>query len=153
MSVNQPANKSVHTLLVPTSNITLLIPSAIVAEVITVSNLFPQPASPEWCAGLASWRNRAIPVISIEALAGKSYVPPGPRSKFVVFFPLPGCHESQFFAVQSLSEPQPNNISETKDIMVDTPKLPIAAAALNMGSAIGVIPDLEYLKNLLYPSA
>lgn len=152
MSAQQAAGQSVHTLLIPTTSFSLLIPSANIAEVIIVSNLSPLPAGPDWCAGLAVWRNRAIPVISLEVLTGKSYVPPSPRSKYVVFFPLPGCHESQFFAIQSLSEPQPNSVTDTKGIIVKTPDMPIAASALNMGSAIGIIPDLNWLKTTLYPS-
>ncbi len=153
MSTSQAASQSVHTLLVPTSSEALLISSAVVAEVITVSNLVPLPAGPDWCPGLAAWRNRALPVISIEALMGKPYVPPGPRSKFVVFFPLPGCHESQFFAIQSLSEPQPNNISDTAGMVAETPNLPIAASALNLDGVIAIIPDLNWLKETLYPSS
>lgn len=151
MSSSQVVNQSVHTLLVPTITESLLIPSAVVAEVVTVSNLVPLPAAPDWCSGLAAWRNRALPVISIEVLTGKPYVPPGPRSKFVVLFPLPGCHESQFFAIQSLTEPQPNNISDTKGMVVKTPNLPLAAAALNLDGSIAIIPDLVWLKETLYP--
>jgi len=151
VSSSQVINQSVHTLLLPTTNEYLLIPSAVVAEVVTVSNSVPLPAGPDWCSGLIAWRNRALPVISIEVLTGKPYVPPGPRSKFVVFFPLPGCHESQFFAIQSLTEPQPNNISDTKGKVVKTPSLPIAASALNLDGVIGIIPDLVWLKETLYP--
>ncbi len=153
MSSSQVVNQSVHTLLVPTITESLLIPSAVVAEVIIVTNLVPLPAGPDWCSGLAAWRNRALPVVSIEVLTGKPYVPPGPRSKFVVFFPLPGCHESQFFAIQSLTEPQPNNISDTKGMVVKTPNLPLAASALNLDGVIGIIPDLVWLKETLYPTS
>ncbi len=146
-------NQSVHTLLVPTITESLLIPSAVVAEVVIVTNLVPLPAGPDWCSGLAAWRNRALPVVSIEVLTGKPYVPPGPRSKFVVFFPLPGCHESQFFAIQSLTEPQPNNISDTRGMVVETPNLPLAASALNLDGVIGIIPDLVWLKETLYPTS
>jgi len=152
MSIQQAASQSVHTLLVPTTGISLLIPSAIIAEVVTVSNLTRLPAGPDWCAGLAAWRNRTIPVISVEVLTGKNFMPPGPRSKYVVFFPLPGCHESQFFAIQSVSEPQPNNISDTSKMITEKPDLPIAAAALKLENATGIIPDLNWLKSVLYPS-
>ncbi len=152
MSSSQVVSQSVHTLLVPTTAEALLIPSAVVAEVVTVSNLVPLPAGPDWCSGLVAWRNRALPVISIEVLTGRPYVPSGPRSKFVVFFPLPGCHESQFFAIQSLTEPQPNNISDTKGMVVKTPNLPIAASALNLEGVVAIIPDLEWLKETLYPA-
>ncbi|MFV1992850.1 MAG: chemotaxis protein CheW [Acidiferrobacterales bacterium] len=153
MSSSQVINQSVHTLLVPTTAESLLIPSAVVAEVVTVSNLIPLPAGPDWCSGLITWRSRALPVISIEVLTGRPYAPPGPRSKLVVFFPLPGCHESQFFAIQSLTEPQPNNISDTKGMVVKTPSLPIAASALNLDGVIGIIPDLVWLKETLYPAS
>ena len=152
MSSSQVISQSVHTLLVPTTSGSLLIPSAVVAEVVTVSNLVPLPAGPDWCSGLAAWRNRALPVISIEVLTGKPYAPPGPRSKYVVLFPLHGCHESQFFAIQSLTEPQPNNISDTKGMVVKTPNLPIAASALNLEGVVAIIPDLEWLKETLYPA-
>jgi hypothetical protein len=151
MSVQQAVNQSVHTLLIPTTTYSILIPSANIAEVITVSNLSPLPAGPDYCAGLAAWRNRAIPVISMEVLAGMAYAPPGPRSKYVVFFPLPGCHESQFFAIQSLSEPQPNNIADTEGMITEKPDTPLAAAALKLETATGIIPDLNWLKTMLYP--
>jgi len=153
MSVKQAVSQSVHTLLVPTTTFSLLIPSAIIAEVVIVTNLSPLPAGPNWCAGLAAWRNRVIPVISLEVLTGSNYTPPGPRSKYVVFFPLPGCHESQFFAIQSLSEPQPKNISDTEGMIIEKPDTPLAAAALKLETATGIIPDLKWLKTMLYPSA
>lgn len=144
---------SVHTLLIPTQHTSLLVPSATIAEVINPVNLIRQPYSPAWCVGLIGWRAHAVPIISLEILEGKPAPTPGPRSKYVIFFPFPGCNPWEFFGILSSAEPQPHTIVDTSEMRTETPKLPYAASALNMNNNIAVIPDMAKLKAAFFPLA
>jgi len=145
------ANRPVHSLLIPTASVHVLVPSATIAEVINVAPLGRLPCAPDWCLGVIGWRQRAVPVISLEALLGKGVSAPTPRSKIMVFFPLPGCQEGQFFGVLSTAEPQPHTIDSVDGIVTESPHPRYFAAALRVGGVTAGIPDLKALKATLYP--
>ena len=144
------AAQAIHTLLIPTNSMSLLTPSAIVAEVVNVPQISPLPFSPDWVIGVTAWRQRAVSVISFEALLGDRIVPPNAHSKIMVFFPLPGREESDFFGIITSSEPQPHTIGNTEGMLTETPDNRFIAAALRLGNTVVGIPDMEALKQAFY---
>lgn len=143
---------SVHVLTIPTSVAPLVVASATVAEVVNVTALSQQPGTPDWCLGILDWRSQGVPVVSMERLMGQEAVPPGPRSKIIVFFPLPGRRDHEFFGVLTTAEPQPHSLVDDEVVSVTLPfESPFAAAGIQIGSQAGMVPDLEVLKRALYP--
>lgn len=146
--------RSVHLVEIPTASFPLLVPSATVAEVINVPELSPLPFSPQWVLGVLGWRTTAIAVVSIEALLASSAAAPGPRSKVIVFYPLPGRGEREFFGVLSVREPQPHVIDEGSGLIpsptgvVDSP---FVAATVRLREKTLLIPDLDALEAAFYP--
>ena len=144
------ATQAVHTLLIPTASMSLLTPSAIVAEVVNVPQILPVPFSPPWVIGAIAWRQRAVSVVAFEALLGDKVAAPNSHSKIMIFFPLPGRKETEFFGIMTSSEPQPHTIGNTEGMLHEAPESRFIAAALRLGNTIAGIPDMEVLKKTFY---
>lgn len=146
---------SMHALILPTSRVPLLVPSTMTAEIMTVPKLSPLPFSEPWVLGVAGWRKRAIAVVSFEILLGDR-VPPviHPRSKVVIFQPLQGHSEWDFFGLLASADPQPYTISDTTELRPsETPvNSPIVGATVTIGRTAVVIPDMEAVQRMMYPT-
>lgn len=143
----------IHALSIPTKVGALLVPSATIAEVVNVSDMTPVPLGPAWLLGAISWRTLAVPVVSLEALFGKAPAPPSSASKAVIFYPLNGRAQWEYFALLSSAEPRPQPVdaSAVSVAAADLPTSPYIAAGLTMGGAPLYIPDFEGLKKAFYP--
>jgi chemosensory pili system protein ChpC len=143
----------IHALSIPTAVGTLLVPSATIAEVVNISTITPIPLAPVWSLGVISWRTLGVPVVSFEAMFGQAVKSPTVLSKAVVFYPLAGRAQTEFFAILSSAEPRP----QTVDVGVVTleaselPHSPYVAGGLKIGGSPFWIPDLEGLKKTFYP--
>lgn len=149
--MNQTAGTPIHSLEIPTTSVQLLVPSASVAEVANVGQLTPLPQAPVWVAGLFGWRLRAIPVISFETMVDNT--PPwiGPKSKILIFFPIPGRKETDFFGILSASEPQPHQILTTDHTPAQMPKeSPFIAGGINLRGRVVAIPNMAAMGSVFY---
>jgi chemotaxis signal transduction protein len=144
----------IHALEIPLASISLLVPSASVAEVATLASISPVPFSPPWLIGVVGWRTLAVPVMSFEALlTGKPAVPTS-QSRIVVLYPLPGRGSGDFLGVLTASEPRPRTIEAAAAVAVnasDLPSSPYIASGLRVESRAMGIPNFEALKRVLYP--
>ena len=142
-----------HLLEIPLGRFPLLVPSATIAEVVSMSALAALPCSPAWVLGVLGWRNHAVPVVSFEALLAGTPPQRGRRDKVVVFYPLPGRSDAEFFGIASTREPQPHLIIEGNEILaspagaVDSPYV---GATVKLGAATLLIPDFEALNAAFY---
>ncbi len=155
----------VHALEVPTRAVSLLVPSACVAEVVSPTALVSVPLSPEWVVGVMGWRLRPVPVISIEHLMGRGSSASGMEradarlearrrnaGKIVVFYPLPGRKPWEFFGIIAAAEPQSRVVdSNALAESVDVPGNIYIASALRLGDSILSIPDMDALSAAFYP--
>lgn len=144
----------IHSLEIPLNGPSLLVPSAAVAEVINPTELSPVPGAPPWVLGVFGWRSHPVPVISFEALTGQPVPKPAAGSKLVIFYPITGARDSEFYAVLSLSEPRPQSITEDSIEPEDPERLPdtpYIAAGLKSKGRLLVIPDFEALGRAFYP--
>ncbi|OGI42014.1 MAG: hypothetical protein A2150_05650 [Candidatus Muproteobacteria bacterium RBG_16_64_11] len=143
----------VHALEIPTGAMALLVPSACIAEVINPSDVAPLPCAPAWVTGVIGWRSRAVPLVSFERLLDSPGNAPTARSKFIVFYPLPGCRPWEFFAIQSTAEPQ-THVLDNADAPATSTELSgsrFIAMGLKLGREVLAIPDFAALKAALYP--
>jgi len=145
-----------HTLIVPTQTHSLLIPSAMTAEVINVPTITQIPFSQPWVLGAVAWRRRAVSVISWEMMLGAREEPPVfNRSKLVVFHPLQGRNKWEFFALFASSDPQPHMVDNTGGLMSSSKTAvdsPFIAAMTTIGKQEIAIPNMAELARTLYPS-
>lgn len=148
------AQQSIHLIEIPTDRLPLLVPSATIAEVINVGELSPLPLAPPWILGVTGWRTKAVVVVSFEALLAGTVSAPGPRSKIIVFYPLPGTKEGDFFAVLSARDPQPHVIDSNSDLIPSAAgavESDYVAATVKLREKTLLIPDMGGLKAVFYP--
>lgn len=146
------AHNPVHALEIPNHALSLLMPSACMAEVVPYADLAAVPQAPSWLFGVLGWRMRPVPVISYEALAGGDPVAPGPRSRVVVLYPLPGREPWEFLGVISSSEPQSRLITADAVPVTVQDVYPCIASGLRFNDRTVGIPDFTALARLLYPT-
>jgi chemotaxis signal transduction protein len=131
-----------------------LVPSATIAEVINVGELSPLPLAPPWILGVTGWRTKAVVVVSFEALLAGTVTTPGPRSKIIVFYPLPGTNDGDFFAFLSARDPQPHVIDSNSDLVPNAAgavESDYVAATVKLREKTLLIPDMGALKTVFYP--
>jgi chemosensory pili system protein ChpC len=148
-SVNDADLGPIQSVLIPTANATLLVPSTSVAEVAGVTSVSQTPAAPAFVLGVCNWRGLRLPVLSWEVLTGAGSAQPGPRSRLVVFYPLPGCDRLDFFAVLSTAAPQSRPIN--RDQLIAEPGAAqdgaYVASSCRIGDTAVVIPDLKAIRD------
>lgn len=143
-----------HSLEVPLDGITLIVPSAVVAEVINPLTLAPVPFSQPWLKGVIGWRTLAVPVISFEALVGMPEPASPAAGKIVIFYPLSGRSDWEFFGMFATAEPRPQALTHSEPVATDSelPNLPYIAAGLKVGGKLMLIPDMDEMKKVFYPA-
>jgi chemotaxis signal transduction protein len=145
------ARDPVHALEVPTDNLPLLLPSACMAEVVALSQLAHIPFAPPWLLGVLGWRLRPVPVVSYDILVGGAGQAPGPRTRVVVLYPLPGRKAWEFVGILSSSEPQSRVIDSGVAPTAIEDSYRYIAAALKFDERTVGIPDFAALAKVLYP--
>ncbi len=152
--MNRKATERVHALEIPINGLSLLVPTAGTAEVVNVPELTPIPFSQEWLVGAIGWRMQAIPVVSFESLMGGAAHSPAPGSKIVIFYPLTGRREWEFFGILSSAEPRPHAVDNSALTAnpADLPDTPYIAAGLKLEGRLMAIPNMDALKAVFYPS-
>ncbi len=147
-----PIQDRIHTMIVPLVSSYLLVPSALIAEVINIAGFIRVPRSEKWMLGLLNWRARPVPVVSFDFFLTSDLPPAGPRSKIVIFYPLPGRKPWDFFGVLTSGEPQPRTFSDAEAVSntIENDN-PYAAVKVKLETFVACIPNLETLKAAFYP--
>lgn len=146
------AEERIHTLEIPLSGGSLLVPSAAVAEVMNPLPLIPVPGAPPWVLGAMGWRSHPVPVVSFEGLLGQPVPGITSLSKLVVFYPLAGPRNWEFYALLAAFEPRPQPVAniEAED-PARLPDTPFIAAGVKVKDRVLFIPDFEGLRSAFYP--
>jgi chemotaxis signal transduction protein len=156
MKPRAPAGPRLHSLELPLKGLTLIVPSASVAEVINPIDMTPVPFGEPWLKGVIGWRTLAVPVISLEVLLGTA--PPAPpeivKGKIVIFYPLSGRKEWEFYALLVAAEPRPQVVDGSQAVAGQAEFLesPYIAAGLRIGEQLMLVPNLGALRKTFYPT-
>ena len=133
----------VRCLVVPSDPGFLVIPSAAVAEVVTL--VLNEDSAEGNLLGVMAWRGVQVPVYSMEGLAGMSVPVFGKRSKAFVFYPWKGMDKNTFFAIASLHDPRPRILSsdDIKTSDDDQSENAFIRASFRFDGEPALIPDLQ----------
>ncbi len=147
------AGPRLHALEVPLEGMTLLVASASVAEVVNPSSLTAVPFSEPWLLGVIGWRTLAVPVVSFEALLGAPAPAGHSGGKILIFYPMSGRKEWEFYGVLATAEPRPQALDDSLPAVTEAelPDSPYIASGLKIASQSMLIPNLEVLKKAFYP--
>jgi chemosensory pili system protein ChpC len=142
-----------HSLEIPLEGVTLIVPSAAVAEVINPIHMTPVPFSEPWLKGVIGWRTLAVPVVCLEVLLGAAAPVDIASGKIVIFYPLNGRKDWEFYALLATAEPRPQVLdgSQPAAERSELPDSPYIAAGLKINDRVMLIPDPDALKKTFYP--
>ncbi len=142
----------VYSLLIPLADARLLVPRSCVAEVIGFQAPAPMEGAPPWYLGLVNWSARTVPLVSFEGACGATVLPPGGRSRIVVFHALGGRIESGYIAIVSQGFPQlvrvSNDVVRADNSRGFSERSPVLCQ-VRMLNEIPLIPDLERLELMI----
>ncbi len=70
----------VRCLALPIAGEQILVPNAVVAEVVAADTVSPLSGDPEWLLGSLTWRGSVLPLVCMEAAVGGIRLEAGARS-------------------------------------------------------------------------
>ncbi|MGB5177799.1 MAG: chemotaxis protein CheW [Gammaproteobacteria bacterium] len=139
----------IRSLWVPLRQMNLLLPNVAVAEISSYRAPTHLEGMPEWFLGMVPWRERDIPVISLEAVCGLA-VPSNPVfSRLMIVNSVKPDSTLKHFAIVTAGLPGLIQFgNDTADEVVDDAYDGLKCI-VRIGSEQAVIPDLPYLQGLL----
>lgn len=106
-------------LLVPLKVDHLLLPNAMVAEVVNYQAPEPIQGAPAWLKGCVAWRGEIVPLVSVEPLAGLAENALGHRARIVVCTSLGEGSRLTYFGLMAQAIPRLVRITSTSLEPVD----------------------------------
>lgn len=145
----------VRAVWVPLEDGYLLLPNALVAEVVLYNPPRPVPKTPDWLLGLASWRGQQVPLVSFERLIGRGRPRPGNKSRILVLYGLGSLAERlPYYGLLSVGMPRLYRASaQTLKPDAHQETFPAVAQGVLVGEGINQrpawIPDVDYLAEVI----
>jgi chemosensory pili system protein ChpC len=138
-------------LLLPVTGQLLVVPTAVVAEIIPRRELVPPEGAPPWILGHVKWHQSMVPVLCFEALNGQSVDDEDSGSRIVIIATLDAQSGQHHYAL--LTRGVPNLLRLTPDDIhqVDG-AVPGAAERMKVRvhGQTAAIPDLDYIERSLF---
>ncbi len=141
--------EKVRSLWVPLREMNLLLPNVAVAEIGSYRVPEAQDDTPEWFLGTVKWRERSIPVISLEAVCGLN-VPSNPVfSRLMVVNSVTLDSPVEHYAIVTAGLPGLIQFGEDTADEVLEYEHDSLQCLVRIGNEEAMIPDLEYLQRML----
>ena len=145
------ASQAVRSLLIPMGAGTLVLPNAAVAEIIAYRAPEPVPDAPEWLLGMLAWREQRIPLLSFEAVAGRSPPAVGPQTHIAVLNAIGGRPDLRFFSM--LMEGIPRLVRVDKGVITaaedsGSDAIPAVLCNVIVHGERAMIPDMDALEEM-----
>jgi chemosensory pili system protein ChpC len=145
----------VRSIELPIADDAVVIPGAMLAEVLSFEELERVEDAPDWILGTVLWRGRELPVISL-ALTSDRRAVDGKQaqraSKLAVVYALAACDELRCYAVACSGVPRPVLASELSVRVCSTAghvdRL-FAGQAVRVDGKHAYIPDIDALEKAL----
>lgn len=142
--------KEVRSVLIPLGDRQLLLPNAVVAEVMGFQTPDPVQEAPEWFLGYLAWRGVMIPVISFEAMTGGYAVMPGHRGRIAIMNALGDHPRLSHYGLVVQAIPSLVRVSGDNVIPVvreDEAENPLIRLSVELDMSQAIIPDLDEVEH------
>jgi chemosensory pili system protein ChpC len=137
-------------LLVPVAGQLLVVPSAVVAEIIKRRDLQRPPEAPEWFLGTLQWHGESLPVLSFEGLNGQPVPDPALGSRLVIVSALSEDVRWRNFAILAQGVPHLLLMTPADLQPMDDPALlPAELMKVRVHGQSAVIPNFDYVERQL----
>ncbi len=142
----------VRSVLIPLADRQLLLPNAVVAEVLGYQSPVPVEDVPDWFLGHIVWRGIMIPVISFEGMLGKEAVTPGHRGRIAIMNALN--HHPRYAHFGLVVQAIPSLVRVSVDNVMPVPSQDesgegVIRQAVELDMSPAFIPDLDGIEQRL----
>ncbi len=147
--------EELYSLLVPLTDMRLIVPRVCVAEVTGLGQLQMLGDAPDWLVGMVGWNEISLPLVSFEAAAGGQSPEIGSRTRAVIFHAA-SLSKGSYFAIMSHGLPQLVRINRSvveSDDSQDWPESAPVICRIRMVNEYPVVPDLDRLEAMLGEAA
>jgi len=136
--------------LIQVASARLLLPNAIIAEVLSYFPPEPIAGAPDWLLGHIRWRGWQLPLIAFARLAEIAPEQGGLGSKVVVLKALGGDPKAPYFALLTQGFPRLVTVSRKALRVDDADNLPPGVSArVGLNEDDAFVPDLEAVEALI----
>jgi chemosensory pili system protein ChpC len=153
MQVSQVQGQKVHSLIVPLRQQNLILPQAVLAEVISMPELRKLEGTDDWFIGVFDWRGRQVPLISVEQLCNIGNPAHINRSRRIaVLYGIEGIAGVEHYAIEIQAIPHPVLLGEADLLTLDGAVTADGAVLAQHVQAVGIkgfLPDLSALEERL----
>jgi chemosensory pili system protein ChpC len=143
--------EELYSLLVPLTDMRLIVPRVCVAEVTGLGQLKMLADAPDWLVGMVGWNEISLPLVSFEAAAGSQSPEIGGRTRAVIFHAASDL-KGGYFAIMSQGLPQLVRINRSvveSDESEDLPDSAPMICRIRMVNEYPIVPDLDRLEVML----
>lgn len=139
----------VSSLIVPMQGMGLLVPAALVAEILPFIGMEAKTKGPDWLLGEVLWRGQKLPVLSFECANGEGTVLPRPGSRFAVMHTLSEGAARDFYALLVHGQPSAVEIDAGDLEAVEGPEAQAVKTYVRHHGQVLRVPDPDALEPLL----
>ena len=145
----ESAENKVRSLWIPLREMNLLLPSMAVAEIGSYRAPEAAPGMPEWLLGMVKWREREIPVISLESICGLT-VPSNPVfSRLMIVNSVRPDSPVEFYGIVTAGLPGLIHFGNDTAGHVEAYDGEGLHSVVHVGNELAGIPDLDCLQAML----
>lgn len=144
--------KEIRCILIPMRESWLLLPNAVVAEVLNVPEYKLIDNSEDWLMGELNWREQRVPLVQLDLLLRtpvEQHI--SKQSKVVILNAISGNTKVPYFAIISQLIPRLIKVSESTLKDIPTPKKAKHVSKwTRVNDYMALIPDLESIERTVY---
>ncbi len=145
--------QDIRALMVAVANGRVLVPNALVSEIITAASPEPIAGAPAWIRGRVNWRGWRVPLFSLSMLAGLAQVEPTLNAKITVLKALGGNPRMPFMAMTCIGFPRLTTVSSEELLPAGDAGLGAARTGVMMQVLLredsAIVPDLPTIESLI----
>ncbi|MEA3278756.1 MAG: chemotaxis protein CheW [Pseudomonadota bacterium] len=144
----QPDATEVRGIVLPVGAADLLLPSAAVAEIVRYRDPTPFSSAPQWLLGAVTWRDHAVPLVSVAAQGGEpGAITPGLRARMVVCFTPNGNPKLPYVGILAVGVPRLARFRTEALVPTETvPENLFVLHALTFADRPAWIPDMHAIE-------
>lgn len=147
---NASTPQDIRGVLIQVAGARLLLPNAVIAEVLSFADPTPVDNAPDWLLGRIRWRGWQLPLVAFSQLAAIEHAHDGLGNKVAVLKSLGGDPTAPYFAMLTQGFPRLVTVSHMALTTVGDDDLPdgvLARVTLNEDEAL--VPDLEGIETMI----
>lgn len=143
------SHSEIASLVVPMQGMGLLVPEALVAEIVPFGGMEAKTKGPDWLLGEVIWRGQKLPLMSFECANGEGVVLPRPGSRFAVMNAVTGQAGREFYALLVHGAPAGAGLKDGDLEPVEGPEAHAVKAYVRYQGQILRVPDPDVLEPML----